>query len=169
MGRNKIDLSSIRFRERSRKSRRLSTLKFDKQTCNVFHHVFTFVPKIWLVRFKLEAIKLIKNLSRRCQKLSRMARLERVWLWVNTRIIFYFSKPVWLMVTWVLGALWIRSDIRAGAIFRIFETSQGYQISRYRDLSNTNLRRHWASELSEMNNKIILWLCLLAQLSWFSN
>ena len=39
------------------------TLTFDKQTCNVFHHMFTLVLKICLVRFKPEAIRLIKNVS----------------------------------------------------------------------------------------------------------
>ena len=28
------------------KSRPLPTFKFDKQTCNIFHHVFTLVLKI---------------------------------------------------------------------------------------------------------------------------
>ena len=45
------------------KSRLNPTLTFDKQTCNVFHHMFMLVLKICLARFKLEAIRLIKNVS----------------------------------------------------------------------------------------------------------
>ena len=58
------------------KSRPLPTLKFDKQTCNVFHHMFTLLLKIWLARFKPEAIKLIKNLSKDVKNLARWRRLS---------------------------------------------------------------------------------------------
>ena len=50
----------------------LPTLKFDKQTGNVFRNLFMFVLKIWLTCFKLEAVKIIK-MSKRCHKLSQVA------------------------------------------------------------------------------------------------
>ena len=39
------------------------TWTFDKQTCKVFHHMFTLVLNICLACFKLKAIRLIKNVS----------------------------------------------------------------------------------------------------------
>ena len=53
----------------------LPTLKFDKQTCNVFHHMFTLVLKIWLAYFKPEAIRPNKNLSKRWKKLIQKTTL----------------------------------------------------------------------------------------------
>ena len=79
----------------------LRTLKFDKQTCNIFHYVFMLVLKIWLTRFKRESIKLIT--SKGCQKLSWVVTLEHLllWrslagLWVSWKILKGFSpgKPV---------------------------------------------------------------------------
>ena len=64
-----------------------------------FHHVFTLVLKIWSALFKPEAIKVIKNLSIRCQKLSRVATPERVWLWqLRSLVIHMLLIPIILEV-----------------------------------------------------------------------
>ena len=64
LGKNKIYLWPIQFREHSHKIPPISNFEI-WQTCNVFHHVFTLVLKIWLAHFKTGSHqtnqKLVKN------------------------------------------------------------------------------------------------------------